>query len=44
MVLSELAPTAVTSVLSDLSTPTEVNGSSVCVMQWTGVIRDGTLI
>ncbi len=22
----------------------EKNGSSVCVMQWTGVIRDGTLI
>ena len=22
----------------------EVLGSSVCVMQWTGVIRDGTLI
>jgi hypothetical protein len=21
-----------------------LNGSSVCVMQWTGVIRDGTLI
>ena len=27
MVLSELAPTAVTSVLSDLSTPTEVKKS-----------------
>jgi hypothetical protein len=22
----------------------EIIGSSVCVMQWTGVIRDGTLI
>jgi hypothetical protein len=22
----------------------QLNGSSVCVMQWTGVIRDGTLI